>query len=81
MTYEVLWSDEALSLAQSYLGDDRPGLIDVFDAVDLLADNPRPRDAFAWGGDRFRLRVGRYRVLYEVTHQTVTIDVIHLART
>lgn len=80
MTYEVQWSDEALASAQHFLVDDRDGLLPVFAAVDLLAHDPRPADAFDWGGDRFRLRVGRYRVIYEVTHQTVTIEVIHLGR-
>ncbi len=78
MTYEVLWSDGALSAASAYLGDDRDALVALFDAVDQLAEDPRPAEAFAWGGDRWRLRIGRYRVIYEVLQQTVMI--IHLGR-
>jgi len=80
LTYEVQWSDEALASAMHFLVDDRDGLLQVFAAVDLLAHDPRPVDAFAWGGGRFRLRVGRYRVLYEITDLAVTIEVIHLGR-
>lgn len=63
------------------MADDPEGLSRVFDSVDQLASDPRPVIAFAWGRDRFRIRVGRYRVLYEISDQTVTIEVIHLGRT
>lgn len=81
MTREVVWSDEAFSSAQRYLVDDRQGLTRVFETVDLLSDDPRPIGAYACGGDRFRLRIGRYRVIYEVREESVTIEVIHLGRT
>lgn len=81
MTYEVVWADEALAAAHRYLGDDRDGLRLVFDATDLLADEPRPAGAFAWGVDRFRIHVGRYRVIYEIVDTTVTVQVLHLGRT
>ena len=81
LTYDIVWADEAFAAAQSYLGDDPEGLAAVFDVVDELAENPRPTTAFAWGrADLFRLRVGRYRVLYEVDDRVVRIEVIHLGR-
>lgn len=52
------------------------------DAVDLLADQPRPPGTTAYGSpDLHRMHVGRYRVLYEITDATVTIVVIHIGRT
>lgn len=81
MTYSVVWADEALAAAQTYMTDDRDGLVQVFDAVDLLASEPQPAGAYAWGVDRYRIHVGRYRVIYEITEQTVTVEVIHLGRT
>ena len=80
MTYEILWADEAFSAAQSFMGDDPVGLACVFDAVDTLAEDPRSAGAFAWARDRYRLRVGRYRVIYEVDERIVTVAVIHLGR-
>jgi mRNA interferase RelE/StbE len=80
VSYEVVRSDEAFAAAQTYLADDPKGLAEVFDAVDSLALTPRPDDAFACGGDLFRIRVGRYRVIYEVTEERLTITVIHLGR-
>jgi mRNA interferase RelE/StbE len=80
MTYTIIWADEALGAAQVYLADDPEGLAKVFDALDLLAHEPRPEGAFAWGVDRFRIHIGLYRVIYEITDKTVTIEVIHLGR-
>ncbi|GAB3061821.1 hypothetical protein GCM10027053_25220 [Intrasporangium mesophilum] len=81
MTYELVWADEAFAAAQVFMADDPKGLAAVFDAVDELADDPRPASAFAWGNaDRLRLRVGRYRVLYEVDERVVRIVVIHVGR-
>ena len=80
MTYEVLWSDEALAAASVYLVDDRDGIIQVFDATDALASDPTPATSFAWGATLRRLRVGPYRIIYEVHDATVTVEVVRLGR-
>ncbi len=81
MTYEIVWADEAFSAAQLFMADDPKGLAAVFDRVDQLASEPRPATAYQWGNTGLlRLRIGRYRVVYEVDHQVVRIDVIHLGR-
>jgi mRNA-degrading endonuclease RelE of RelBE toxin-antitoxin system len=41
-------------------------------AIAALADDPAPREAFIRGGYR-RLKVGRYRVMYDVDGDLVTI--------
>ena len=81
MTYGIVWADEALGAAQAFMAEDPEGLLAVFDAVDALADEPHPPSATGWGTTGFlRLRIGRYRVLYEVDQQLVRIDVVHLGR-
>ena len=81
MTYEIAWTDEALAAAGAFMVDDPAGLVTVFDAVDDLAGDPRPPTSFPWGSTVFlRLRVGRYRVLYEIDDRAIRIDVIHLGR-
>ena len=81
MTYEIAWTDEALAAAGAFMLDDPAGLVTVFDAVDDLAGDPRPPTAFPWGSTAFlRLRVGRYRVLYEIDDRVIRIDVVHLGR-
>ncbi|MFJ5546481.1 type II toxin-antitoxin system RelE/ParE family toxin [Streptomyces sp. NPDC093225] len=63
------------------LKDDPDGLRQLMDAVDLLANQPRPEGTTPYGSpDLRRMHVGRYRVLYEITEATVTIMVIHVDR-
>ena len=51
----------------------------MLDAVDRLADDPRPAGSFPYGSPGLRrLRVGRYRVLYEISGDVVSIG--HIAR-
>jgi mRNA interferase RelE/StbE len=80
LTYTIVWADEAFAAAQAYMTDDPDGLAQVFDAVDLLAGEPRPSGAFSWGVDRYRIHIGRYRIIYGITEHAVTIEVIHLGR-
>ncbi|MEV7783754.1 type II toxin-antitoxin system RelE/ParE family toxin [Kitasatospora sp. NPDC088351] len=81
MTYSIVWEPEALAVAQKYAADDRAGIQQAFQAVDLLADNPRPAGAFTVGASGiYRIQVGFYRVQYEVHDQTVTVTVFHLGR-
>ena len=81
MTFEIVWADEAFAAAQAHMRDDPEGLAAVFDVVDELAHDPRPATAFPCGGaDLLRMRVGRYRVLYEIDDRVVRIEVIHLGR-
>lgn len=62
--------------------DDPDGLRQLMDAVDLLADQPRPPGSAEYGSPNLRrMHVGRYRVMYEITEATVTIVVIHIGRT
>ena len=51
---------------------DQAGMMAVNRAVEALADDPAPPGAFVRGAYR-RLRVGPYRVLYEVEGDLVTI--------
>ncbi|WP_020386799.1 type II toxin-antitoxin system RelE family toxin [Kribbella catacumbae] len=82
MTYEIIWSERALDQATGFLKDDPEGLDQLFQSVDLLADDPRPEGTAEYGTpDRRRMRSGRYRVLYDVNDKTVTVIVIHAGRT
>lgn len=81
MSYEIAWADEAFVAAQAFMADDPAGLATVFGTVDELAGNPRPPSAIPWGSTAFlRLRIGRYRILYEINDRLIRIDVITLGR-
>ncbi|MCL2552379.1 MAG: type II toxin-antitoxin system RelE/ParE family toxin [Actinomycetia bacterium] len=81
MSYTIIWDEPAINAAARFLKDDPEGVRQVMDAVDLLADSPRPPGTAEYGSaDLRRMHVGRYRVMYEITNATVTIVVIHLGR-
>ncbi|MFF7590113.1 type II toxin-antitoxin system RelE/ParE family toxin [Kitasatospora purpeofusca] len=81
MTYQVIWDESAINAAARFLKDDADGLRQVMATVDLLASNPRPAGSAPYGSpDLRRIHIGFYRVMYEITEQTVTIVVIHLGR-
>ncbi|MDH6145299.1 mRNA interferase RelE/StbE [Kitasatospora sp. GP30] len=81
MSFTIIWDEPAINAAARLLKDDPEGPRQVMDAVDLLADSPRPPGSAEYGSpDLRRMHVGRYRVMYEITEATVTIVVIHLGR-
>ena len=49
MTPAVVWEPVAVDLATRFLADDPEGLRNLFEAVDALADEPRPPQAFPLG--------------------------------
>jgi mRNA interferase RelE/StbE len=72
----VIITEEVLLSLGRYM-DDPAGLAEVMDAIDALAVGPRPPGSFH-RGDYHRLRAGRYRVLYQITEDTVLVR--HIAR-
>ncbi|WP_327241083.1 type II toxin-antitoxin system RelE family toxin [Streptomyces sp. NBC_01320] len=81
MTYAITWDEAAIDAAARFLKNDPDGLRQLMDAVDMLAEHPRPAGTAEYGSpDLRRMQVGRYRVLYEITEATVTIAVIHVGR-
>jgi mRNA interferase RelE/StbE len=79
--YELEWSTAALNSAAGLLSDDPTGLQDLVAALDQLSQEPCPVSSTALGTAGLRrLRVGRYRALYEVVDTTSTIAVIHIGR-
>lgn len=59
----------------------RPARDRVLDAVEDLADDPRPHGARKLAGERtaWRIRVGDYRVIYDVLDQALTVIVVRAA--
>ncbi|MDH6136487.1 mRNA interferase RelE/StbE [Kitasatospora sp. MAA4] len=81
MSYRIVWEPSALAVAEKHAAGDREGIQQVFRAVDLLADNPRPSGAYTVGATGiYRIQVGFYRVHYEIDDLTVTVTVFHLGR-
>jgi len=68
----VEWSPRAITTASRFLAD-TGGMTAVVTALDTLASDPYPAESFRWG-DMIRLRVGRYRIMYVVEDDLITID-------
>jgi mRNA interferase RelE/StbE len=49
-------------------------------ALDLLADNPRPPNCIAMHGEDsvYRVRVGDYRIVYEVLDAVLLVHVVRI---
>ena len=78
MTLRVEYDERAINQAAAFL-DDPQRIRAVLDAIDRLSGDPRPAGSFPYGSpDLRRLRVGRYRVLYEITEDAIAVR--HIAR-
>jgi mRNA interferase RelE/StbE len=73
VSLRVDYDERAIDQAAAFL-DDPQGMRAVLDAIDQLVDDPRPAGSFPYGSpDLRRLRVGRYRVLYEITEDVIAV--------
>jgi mRNA interferase RelE/StbE len=81
MSYSVTWTERAISAGCDFLADDPEGLTQVLDATDVFGNDPRPLGAFPYGSaDLLRIRVSRYRILYEIDPVAESITVLHIGR-
>lgn len=78
MTYDVEFTTAA---ARQIRKLPRPARDRILDAVASLVDEPRPHGSRRLAGEEiaWRMRVGDYRVIYEVEDGTLTITVIRAA--
>jgi mRNA interferase RelE/StbE len=65
--------EEPVSLALGRYLDDPAGLREVLEAIDALAEDPRPAASVPWGPVLGRLHVGRYRVIYEIGDDVISV--------
>ena len=68
----IEWSPAARASARRYM-DDQEGMRAIGTAVAALALDPYPADAFC-RGDYHRLHVGRFRVIYVVDDDLITVE-------
>lgn len=47
-------------------------------AIDLLSQTPRPPKRVQLSKDRYRVRVGNYRIIYDVFDEVLTVHVIRI---
>jgi hypothetical protein len=70
----IVWLPAAMTAFRTLREDDPDGAMLIANAVAALRAEPRPPNSTALGDTDFRrLRVERYRVLYELTSDAVRI--------
>lgn len=59
----------------------RPARDRVLEAIQDLAEDPRPRNSKKLSGEQtaWRIRVGNYRVIYDVADSELTVTVVRAA--
>lgn len=79
MTHRICWSVPALDRAAGILRIDAAGVSEVLDGVDALATDPYGRGSVPLAVPTLRrARIGRYRVLYELEGDVLTV--VHVGR-
>ena len=77
MTFSIFWEPAATNTAAGFLVDDPGGLHRLITALDDLATDPQPPGSSALGSpDQRRIRVGRYRAIYEISESQIVIVVV-----
>ncbi len=77
MSYEIEFSTAAARSFRKLAPDVQRR---IAKAVDALADDPRHPGVhrLAGGRDEYRVRVGDYRVLYEIRDRTLVVVVVYI---
>jgi mRNA interferase RelE/StbE len=74
MTWSIIWEPRAIAAASRYPKDDSEGL-------KHLRSEPRPEGSTTYGSpDLRRIRIGWYRMVYEIDDTAATVNIIHLGR-
>ena len=68
----IRWTPWAAASARRYRHD-QDGMRAIGAAITALADDPYPAAEFHWGRYH-RLRVGRYRIMYMIYGDMITIE-------
>ena len=76
MTYEIEYTGAAARELRQLERRDR---VRILDAVDRLAGDPRPPGCTRLTGvDAWRIRVGDYRVIYEIADSKLLVTVVRV---
>lgn len=75
-SYRILFTRSAAKELERVPAKDRQRIVNKIGA---LADNPRPSEAEKLSGDdKFRIRQGDYRILYEITDAQLIVTVVRV---
>ncbi len=79
MSLTVVFRETALRNLARIRGEDKDLFTRTRRAINLLADQPYPESAVAWGAtDIYRMHSGDIRILYEVDDEAATVYIINI---
>ena len=79
MSWTVVFRETALRNLARLRREDKDLFTQTRQAIALLADQPYPHDAVAWGATGvYRLHTGDIRILYEADEKTATVYIINI---
>jgi mRNA interferase RelE/StbE len=75
--YAVVWDNAARKQLEDITPRERARILR---RVDALADDPRPHGVVKMAGadDRWRIRIGSYRVVYEIVDDQLVVTVVRV---
>ncbi len=80
MTYELLQLPHAMRQLHNLRKTHSPHLNEIIREIEALAENPRPITAKKLvGRSEWRVRVGPYRVLYQIDDRNKQITIVAVA--
>jgi mRNA interferase RelE/StbE len=75
--YKVLFKN---SVWKDFESIPKGELIKILERIDTLSKNPRPNGSQKISGqERYRIRQGRYRILYSIQNEELTVWVVKVA--
>jgi mRNA interferase RelE/StbE len=75
--YKVLFKN---SVWKDFESIPKGELIKILERIDTLSKNPRPNGSQKLSGqERYRIRQGRYRILYSIQSEELTVWVVKVA--
>ncbi|MEU1780758.1 type II toxin-antitoxin system RelE/ParE family toxin [Streptomyces abikoensis] len=82
MRYTLIWANDTARKLRELRQRDGDTVKPFHDAINNLVRDPRPPGAVRMGGtDSYRLHVGRYRALYEISDGKVAVTVLMIGNT
>ncbi|HHT9135036.1 MAG TPA: type II toxin-antitoxin system RelE family toxin [Candidatus Avalokitesvara rifleensis] len=82
MTYRIEFTAKARRQLKDLSKADRHAMGRIKTRIDALANNPRPPDVKKLSGTEslYRIRVGDYRIIYEIQDRVLVVLVVKIGR-
>lgn len=81
MRYTIIWESSARETLKRLRQWDGDAVRPLVQAINNLASDPEPSESSKLGGAKRRLRIGRYRAMYEIDGDRIAVTVLTVGST